>query len=69
MPVSQRLATGFLGGPMPLEINFTPAPTVARFMRSDAKMRVLMGPVGSGKSVGSCFETVAFISHFVVTRA
>tara|TARA_A100001388_G_scaffold141359_1_gene104829 strand:- start:3783 stop:5120 length:1338 start_codon:yes stop_codon:yes gene_type:complete len=27
-------------------------------MNSDAKMRVLMGPVGSGKSVASCFEIV-----------
>ena len=43
---------------MPLEINFTPAPTVARFMRSNARTRVLMGPVGSAKSTGSCFEIV-----------
>jgi len=27
-------------------------------MASDAKMRVLMGPVGSGKSVASCFEVI-----------
>ena len=27
-------------------------------MSSDAKMRVLMGPVGSGKSVSSCFEVI-----------
>ena len=27
-------------------------------MMSDAKMRVLMGPVGSGKSVASCFEVI-----------
>lgn len=43
---------------MALEINFTPAPTIERFMASDAKMRVIMGPVGSGKSVGSSFEII-----------
>ena len=43
---------------MALEINYTPPPTGAKFMASDAKMRVLMGPVGSGKSVTSSFEIV-----------
>jgi hypothetical protein len=37
-------------------IEFTPPPTGRKFMLSDAKMRVLMGPVGSGKSVTCCFE-------------
>ena len=32
---------------MALDINYTPPPTGAKFMESDAKMRVLMGPVGS----------------------
>jgi hypothetical protein len=40
------------------EIDFTPTPTCQKFMVSDAKMRVLMGPVGSSKSVTSCFEVV-----------
>ena len=43
---------------MTRHIDFKPAHTSARFMASDAKMRVLMGPVGSGKSVTSCFEIV-----------
>lgn len=43
---------------MPLEIDYTPSPTSKRFMQSDAKMRVLMGPVGSGKSVTCSFEVV-----------
>lgn len=43
---------------MSLEIDYTPPPTGAQFMMSDAKMRVLMGPVGSGKSVTSCFEII-----------
>ena len=43
---------------MSLEINFTPPPTLARFMQSDAKMRVVMGPVGSGKSVACSFEVI-----------
>lgn len=43
---------------MPLEIDYTPPPTGKKFMSSDARMRVLMGPVGSGKSVTSSFEIV-----------
>lgn len=43
---------------MALDIQYTPSPTVAKFMDSDAKMRVLMGPVGSGKSVACCFEII-----------
>lgn len=43
---------------MALEIDYTPPPTGRRFMASDARMRVLMGPVGSGKSVTSSFEIV-----------
>ena len=43
---------------MSLSINYTPPPTGALFMASDAKMRVLMGPVGSGKSVTCSFEII-----------
>jgi hypothetical protein len=43
---------------MSLDINYTPPPTGAKFMQSDAKMRVLMGPVGSGKSVTCSFEVI-----------
>jgi hypothetical protein len=43
---------------MPLDISYTPTPTVTRFMQSDRKMRVIMGPVGSGKSVACCFEII-----------
>jgi hypothetical protein len=39
-----------------LEINYTPSKTIKEFFESDANMRVIMGPVGSGKSVGMCFE-------------
>ena len=41
-----------------LDINFTPSLTSGKFMASNARMRVLMGPVGSGKSATSCFETI-----------
>lgn len=41
-----------------MKIDFTPPPTIKKFMLSDAKMRVIMGPVGSGKSVGCSFEVV-----------
>lgn len=43
---------------MSLDINYTPPPTGAKFMQNDAKMRVLMGPVGSGKSVTCSFEVI-----------
>lgn len=43
---------------MSLEIDYTPPPTGAKFMQSNAKMRVLMGPVGSGKSVTCSFELI-----------
>lgn len=43
---------------MAIDIDYTPPPTGERFMHSDAKMRVLMGPVGSGKSVTCSFEIV-----------
>ena len=43
---------------MAYDINFTPSLTCGRFMMDDRKMRVLMGPVGSGKSVTSCFEVI-----------
>lgn len=41
-----------------MQIDYTPSKTVEAFMLCDAKMRVLMGPVGSGKSVGSTFEGI-----------
>src|SRR3954468_23167675 len=37
-------------------IQFTAPPTVGRFMRSDAFVRVIAGPVGSGKTTGAIFE-------------
>jgi len=43
---------------MAIDINYTPPPTGKKFMESDAKMRVLMGPVGSGKSVTCSFEII-----------
>ena len=41
-----------------MDIDYTPTKTCKEFMESDAKMRVLMGPVGSGKSVASSFEVI-----------
>ncbi len=41
-----------------MRIDFIPPKTCKLFMRDNAQMRVLMGPVGSGKSVASCFEVV-----------
>jgi len=36
--------------------NYVAPPTVARFMRSNAPVRLIMGPVGSGKSTGDIME-------------
>ena len=41
-----------------MDIDYTPTKTCSEFMSCDAKMRVLMGPVGSGKSVSSCFGVI-----------
>ena len=41
-----------------MHVDYTPTRVVKQFMKSDAKMRVLMGPVGSGKSVGCSIEVV-----------
>lgn len=43
---------------MPSVVNYTPPPTIRRFMLSNAPVRILMGPVGSGKSSGNCIEIV-----------
>lgn len=38
------------------EIRFDAPPTVAEFMRSTALFRIILGPVGSGKTTGCIFE-------------
>lgn len=53
---------------MAYDISFTPALTCGRFMSDDRKMRVLMGPVGSGKSVTSSFEVIRRASQQVPDR-
>jgi len=37
-------------------INYVASPTLSRFHASDAMVKGLMGPLGSGKSVGCCIE-------------
>jgi len=39
-----------------IEFNYTAPPTIAKFMRSNAFHRAVVGPIGSGKSVGMCVE-------------
>lgn len=39
-----------------MSVEYTPSKTVAEFMQCDARMRVIQGPVGSGKSVGCVME-------------
>jgi len=37
-------------------ISYTPSPTMLRFHQDDARFRGIMGPYGSGKTVGCCME-------------
>lgn len=37
-------------------LNYTPTPTLGRFMASDARVRIVRGPVGSGKSTAMVME-------------
>ena len=39
-----------------MNLNYTPPPTIERMMLSDALVRILVGPVGSGKSMGAIME-------------
>jgi len=39
-----------------VQINYTPPATCRRFMKSDAFMRLIAGPVGSGKTTACLFE-------------
>jgi len=38
------------------KVSFVGSPTLTRFMESDARVRIIQGPVGSGKSVCCCAE-------------
>jgi len=41
---------------MNFELNYKASPTLSKFHNSDAFFRGVKGPIGSGKSVGMCFE-------------
>jgi hypothetical protein len=45
-----------LSSPSDHSIDYTTTPTGEKFMLSDAPVRMIMGPVGSGKSTVCCFE-------------
>ena len=51
-----------------MDIDYTPTKTCKDFMSSNSKMRVLMGPVGSGKSVASCFEVIRRASQQKINK-
>lgn len=38
------------------DLNYTAPPTIAKFMQSDQRVRIVRGPVGSGKSSGMVIE-------------
>lgn len=39
-----------------MKVSYTPSPTLAEFHASNAFVRGIRGPIGSGKSVGCCWE-------------
>lgn len=41
-----------------MDINYNPPPTLRRFMLSDARVRIIRGPVGSGKSTAAATELI-----------
>ena len=43
---------------------YTPTPTVSRFIRDESFIKGIMGPVGSGKSVGCCFALYDRLRQF-----
>ena len=45
-----------------MDIDYTPSKICKEFMMSNAKMRTLMGPVGSGKSVVNIVHQASFCS-------
>lgn len=49
-----------MGETVTLDIKYDAEPTLARFHASDASIRGIMGPIGSGKSVGCCIEIIAW---------
>ena len=41
---------------MAFSFNFTAPPTISKFLRSTHKNTFILGPIGSGKSVGCCVK-------------
>jgi hypothetical protein len=41
-----------------VDIKYTAPPVVSKFMQDDSFHRAIKGPIGSGKSVGCCFEVL-----------
>jgi len=50
------------------EIEYTTTPTGEKFMKSDASVRLIMGPVGSGKSTVCCFEILRRCSEMPLCK-
>jgi hypothetical protein len=50
------MSTTAEGGAKSRVIDYKAEPTISRFHRSPATVRGIMGPIGSGKSVGCCME-------------
>lgn len=51
-----------------VELNYDPAPTIEQFHASEAMIRSLVGPAGSGKSTGMVWEICYFIPQMLFTK-
>lgn len=54
-------------GEASIEIEYYPAPTIERFHASQATIRSLVGPVGSGKSTAGVMEICHFLPNMLFT--
>ena len=51
-----------------VDVIYTAAPTVAKFMQSDAFGRIIGGPIGSGKTTGCIYELLRRYTRFAIVR-
>lgn len=55
-------------GEKQVNLEYNPAPTIERFHASEAMIRSLVGPAGSGKSTGMVWEICYFLPQMLYTR-
>ena len=55
-------------GEKQVNLEYNPAPTIELFHASDAMIRSLVGPAGSGKSTGMIWEICYFLPQMLYTK-